>query len=139
MKESGGGGYGSATLLMLFSVLCLTVFAVLAFCSARADLRLSEHFAAMVAEYYAADAEATRIMAQLDAASDVDAEIERLSELGVEFERDGERLSYACPVDDALNLCVTLERLDSDWRVLSWKLEDIGGWNADNHLNVFQF
>ena len=46
---------GGASLLVVFAVLCLTVFALLSLSTVRANGRLSETSAQAVADYYAAD------------------------------------------------------------------------------------
>ena len=59
-------GIGSVTLLTVLLVLCLTLFAVMALANAQADWRLSEKNATSVQAYYAADAQATQMLALLD-------------------------------------------------------------------------
>ena len=51
---------GGVSLLVVFAVLCLTVFALLSLSTVRADARLSEASAQSVADYYAADCEAQK-------------------------------------------------------------------------------
>ena len=46
---------GGSSLLVIFAVLCLTVFALLALSTVQADGRLSQKTAQAVAEYYDAD------------------------------------------------------------------------------------
>jgi ABC-type phosphate transport system substrate-binding protein len=60
-------GIGVVTLFVVLLILCLTVFSVLTFASANADLRLSEKNSAMVQAYYAADNAATQISADVSA------------------------------------------------------------------------
>jgi hypothetical protein len=60
-------GIGVVTLFVVLLILCLTVFAVLTFASANADLRLSQKNSEMVEAYYAADNTATRISAEVSA------------------------------------------------------------------------
>jgi hypothetical protein len=60
-------GIGVVTLFVVLLILCLTVFAVLTFASANADLRLSEKNAEMVEAYYAADNTATLISEDISA------------------------------------------------------------------------
>jgi hypothetical protein len=60
-------GIGVVTLFVVLLILCLTVFAVLTFASANADMRLSEKNSEMVEAYYAADNAATRISADVTA------------------------------------------------------------------------
>ena len=58
---------GGASLLVVFAVLCLTVFALLSLSTVRANGRLSEASAQAVADYYAADCAAQEILARLRA------------------------------------------------------------------------
>jgi hypothetical protein len=60
-------GIGVVTLFVVLLILCLTVFAVLTFASANADMRLSAKNSEMVEAYYAADNAATRISAEVTA------------------------------------------------------------------------
>jgi hypothetical protein len=60
-------GIGVVTLFVVLLILCLTVFSVLTFASANADLRLSEKNSEMVEAYYAADNAAARISADVSA------------------------------------------------------------------------
>jgi Na+-transporting methylmalonyl-CoA/oxaloacetate decarboxylase gamma subunit len=58
-------GIGVVTLFVVLLILCLTVFSVLAFASANADMRLSEKNSEMVKAYYAADNAAALISADV--------------------------------------------------------------------------
>jgi hypothetical protein len=60
-------GIGVVTLFVVLLILCLTVFAVLTFASANADLRLSEKNAEMVEAYYIADNMATLVSEDVSA------------------------------------------------------------------------
>ena len=56
---------GGSSLLVVFAVLSLTVFALLSLSTVRADQRLGEASAKAVADYYAADLKAQEILADL--------------------------------------------------------------------------
>ena len=58
MKSSKGVGVGSASIIVIFVLLCLACFGVLSFVSARADLRLATQTAKSVTSYYEADSRA---------------------------------------------------------------------------------
>ena len=68
-------GAGTAMLLMLFFILCLTVLCALGLLSASADLRLARTYAASVQTYYQADEQASRVLRAL-----LQAELETLPE-----------------------------------------------------------
>ena len=53
---------GTPSVLILFAVLCLTVFAVLSLLSARSQASLAGKFADAVSAYYAADTQAVEIL-----------------------------------------------------------------------------
>ncbi len=68
MKPKAGVQVGGTSIIMVFILLCLTIFAVLTLQSASADLRLANKSAEASTRYYEADTEAERILAQIDAA-----------------------------------------------------------------------
>ena len=55
---------GASSLLVIFAVLCLTIFALLSVSTVQADGRLSDHAAKAVVNYYEADAKAEEILAK---------------------------------------------------------------------------
>lgn len=68
MKRQWGIGVGSASVLIIFVLLCLTVFATLSLVSAQADLRLAERAAETTAAWYEADGRAAEFLCALDQA-----------------------------------------------------------------------
>lgn len=78
-----------SSLLVIFAVLCLTIFALLSLSTGRADGRLTEISAKSVREYYAADTKAEEILAEL-----------RNGNLPPEVEKDGDIYRYTCIVSD---------------------------------------
>jgi len=56
---------GGSALLVIFAVLCLTIFALLSLSTAQAGSRLSLRSAETVHSYYEADAAAEKLLAQL--------------------------------------------------------------------------
>lgn len=65
-------GVGVITLIDVLLVLCLTIFSILTYSSARADLKLSQVNADAVTAYYAADSEAAELYAQFAAGTDAE-------------------------------------------------------------------
>ena len=57
---------GSSSLLMVFLVLCLTTFAILALSSAQSDYSFSKKFAEHKTEYYEASSRAEMILGEID-------------------------------------------------------------------------
>lgn len=104
--------FGACALMVVFSVLCLTVFAMLSLSTAQAERRLSDASAAAVRAYYAADLEAEEIFARLRAGEQVDA-----------VTHTGSTYSYGCPISEHQTLKVELEKTDGAWTVLRWQVE----------------
>lgn len=125
-KTDTPAAVGGSSLLVIFVVLCLTVFAVLSLSSVRADGRLSEASGAAVRAYYEADCEAEEILAQLRAGS---------VPSGVTVE--GNRCRYECTVSDTQKLVVEAEVTGENYRILRWQTEAAGQWQAEDELHVW--
>ena len=68
MDNNGGVNVGTATVLIIFLVLCLAVFSTLSFVSAYSDYKISEKNVSSIGAYYSADAQAMKKIAQIDGA-----------------------------------------------------------------------
>lgn len=107
---------GGTSLLVMFAVLCLVTFAVLSLSTVKAGDRLGEASAEAVMEYYSADYEAERILAQLRSG---------ILPEGVVFE--GDVYGYSCPVSETQRLQVSVQKVGEDWKVLRWMV--VTEWN----------
>ena len=101
---------GGSSLLVIFAVLCLTVFTLLALSTVQADSRLADASIKAVSEYYAADLEAETILAGL-----------RRGQIpeGVRVEND--IYTYSCRISDTQNLVVEVQCTDDTWTILRWQ------------------
>lgn len=118
---------GGSSLLVIFAVLCLTVFALLAFSTVQANRRLADAGIRAIEEYYAADCEAERILAQLRAGNIPE---------GVQV--SGDMYRYVCPVSDTQALFAEV-RVSSaqDWEVLRWQTASTVQWDGEEFLTVW--
>ncbi len=119
---------GISSLLTIFAVLCLTVFAILSLSTANSDRILSEKMADSVKGYYEADCEAERILAQLRQGQVED---------GVTAEPDSV-YRYSCLVSETqrLEVRVRIAGFD-DYEILRWQLVSSVDWEADESLTVW--
>ena len=101
---------GGSSLLVIFAVLCLVVFALLSLSTVQAQKRLSEATAQATDQWYASDLQAQEIFAKLRAGEEVP---------GVERTEEGYR--YRVPVSQHQTLQVWLEQTDEGWEILSWQ------------------
>lgn len=101
---------GGISLLVAFAVLCLTVFALLSLSTVQAQSRLADASLRTVAEYYAADSEAWRILALLRTGESVEG-VE--SDNGVYF--------YTCPISEKQVLEVEVRLSGKEYEILRWQ------------------
>lgn len=118
---------GGISLLVVFAVLCLTVFALLSLATVRADSRLADASAQAVSDYYAADRAAQEILARLRAGDIPEG-------VGVQ----GDIYVYACPISDTQSLEVEVElTLDGGYTVLRWQAVSAGGAAGEGGYNIW--
>jgi hypothetical protein len=117
---------GGSSLLVIFAVLCLTVFALLGLSTVRADGRLSDASAEAVTAYYRADCQAETILAQL-----------RAGQLPEGVTVDGGVYTYSCPISDTQALFVEVRLEGAHYTILRWQEASTTQWKADNSLPVW--
>lgn len=117
---------GGSSLLVIFSVLCLTVFALLCLAQVQAGGRLSKASAEAVAAYYRADAQAQEILAHL-----------RSGRIPQGVSVNGMHCFYECPISQTQTLVVEVECRGEEYTVLRWQVESSVDWEADDTLLVW--
>ena len=73
---------------MVFSVLCLTIFAVLSFVTTNYERKLSEKTAAAVLNFYEADSHAEEILAEMQKMLNANTEPGLIDEFSAQFEHE---------------------------------------------------
>ena len=123
---------GGASLLVVFAVLCLTVFALLSLTTVQADVRLADASVQAVADYYAADLEAQTILARLRAGEQPE---------GVAFSGSGLlRAEYTCRISDTqeLQVSVILRGIaGQDYQIERWQAVPSVEWESDESLDLW--
>ena len=130
MKKSGGVS-GAVSLVMIFCVLCLSVFSVLTLATADRERRLSEMTARNAEEYYRADHDATVIAAALRDGNPLP------HDLDVEIIWDGDTASFLLPMGDSMGLDVALSVYDGAYEILRWQTVYTGSWEPEDYLNLW--
>lgn len=101
---------GGSSLLVIFTVLCMTVFALLSLSTSLAQQRLADASIQAVTAYYEADLQAEEILARL-----------RNGELPAGVEESGGIFRYTCPISRNQWLMVEVRRRSDGWQVLRWQ------------------
>jgi hypothetical protein len=145
--NKGGIGVGSASIVLVFAVLCLTIFSLITFIVARNSKALVDAEAELVIGYYEADVEAERILAEL-----VDSPIIPWSIRGVfiHIEQDNfstyDIVNFSVPIYltnannvrsvSTMELFVRVAIIEDTYNILSWRMFDTANWTPDDGLNV---
>lgn len=161
-KIHPGIGVGSASILVIFVLLCLVTFATLSLTSANADYRLTLKIAERTSSYYDACNEAEELLAELDGIfidakknASVSAEYyEEITRRAADYEQvtlqpDGSQyqLTFFLPVNTNQQLHVVLDLLqpfgpdasDTDaplYSIHTWQVENIGTWDGTEHFKL---
>ena len=117
---------GGSSLLVIFAVLCLTVFALLGLSTVQAGQRLSNASAEAVESYYQADARAEEILARL-----------RCGEVPEGVTVWDDRYVYECPISETRSLQVEVRLSGEEYTVLRWQAVSSVDWQADDSLLVW--
>lgn len=137
-----GFNVGSASIIMIFSVLCLTIFAVLSLVTTNSDLKLSTRAAKSIEDYYAAEyAAETKVLEVKEALGAEGTPTQRLQKMDVdviEREDGGAKIRFTQNVDARRDLRVELE-LDADGKlsISKWSLEANANWNPDDSISLW--
>lgn len=125
-KRSSPLMVGASSLLVIFAVLCLTVFALLSVSTVQAHQRLSEKSASSIEEYYAADSAAEEILAML-----------RAGEIPEGVKEENGVYTYVCLISETQALAVKVKVSGADYTILRWQAISTADWKADDTLPVW--
>lgn len=117
---------GGSCLLVIFAVLCLTVFALLSLSTVQANGRLADASVAAVSAYYQADCQAEAVLARL-----------RSGQVPEGVAADGDTYTYTCPISDTQSLEVRVRLEGDSWTVLRWQAVSTVEWEAEDSLDLW--
>jgi hypothetical protein len=125
-KEVSCTVLGGSSILTIFAVLCLIVFALLSLSTAKADSRLMEKSIEAVSSYYKADLQAEEILAQI-----------RSGEIPKSVRKEGNVYFFECSVDENQQLQVEVKVHEGNYKIMRWQKVYVGNWTADNSVDVW--
>lgn len=118
---------GGSSLLVIFAVLCLTVFALLGLATVTADKRLADDNYEAIRAYYEADCQAEQILAEI-----------RAGLIPEEVSLVGEDYVYKCTISDTQELVVKVAVNGTSYKVKEWRVTETTDWKPDEYMNVFE-
>ena len=125
-RKSAPINVGTSSIMMLFAVLCLTVFALLSLSTVQANGRLADASVAAVSAYYQADCQAEAVLARL-----------RSGQVPEGVAADGDTYTYTCPISDTQSLEVRVRLEGDSWTVLRWQAVSTVEWEAEDSLDLW--
>jgi len=132
--SKGGNGIGSASIILIFAVLCMTIFALISFKTAISDKALVDTQEMFVKEYYDADLRAEQILSEILKADTIPQAVNGVSILSVSEEN---KVSFISLMSDTKELCVEVALHGDTYDILKWKIQDTGSWVIDDKLPVW--
>jgi hypothetical protein len=138
---SAGINIGSVSVVMIFSVLALTVFAVLTLITSQNEKKLAIKSADAVLRYYAADNVCVEKLAGIRAlAENSGNDLKKIAASLPEGVSGAQKngvlyLSYGENIDKNRTLSVLVAVDGGEVDVLRWEIVDTGDWNPDDGLN----
>lgn len=134
-SRPAGIGTGYLSLMMIFVTLCLTALAALSLSAAENEKSFSVKSADYTAEYYAADLEAKRTLAEIDSVvsgySDYRdfmllAELDEVN--GAEYETlpDGLTVRWKTPINDRQDIFCAVKFSGGGFEILEWRTVSSG-------------
>lgn len=117
---------GGSSLLVIFALLVLSMFALLSLSTVQAEKRLTDASAQSAEAYYLADLRAEDIFARL-----------RSGEIPPEVQESDGIYRYTCPISESQQLIVELACTQGQWNVLRWQAAALAQPETEETLPVW--
>lgn len=147
--QNVGMGVGYVSVMLVFAVICLTIFAVLSLRAAMSTDSFNERSGEFMRQYYAADSSAKKTLSLLDECAynagisgffeDEFAEnAQSIEGVSVRAVQKGFSVSYTVGINDRQELFVNVIFDSSgEYTIEQWKSREIYAENSDSHLGVW--
>ena len=144
-----GMGVGYVSVMLIFAIICLTIFAVLSFKAAISTDSFNDRSGEFMRQYYAADTSAKKTLSQLnDFAFDAKASgffedtftenAQNIEGVSVRPTAKGLLVSYSVEINENQELLVNVVFNESGkYSIEQWKSQNIYEENSDDHLGVW--
>jgi len=133
-----GIGVGSASIILVFAVLCLTIFSLISLVVASNERTLVDARVNLVTNYYAADALAEQIISDILATDTTPDSAHGVNiYTGWNDELDAPTVYFFCDITDIKVLYVSLAVNEESFDILSWRIYGTDEWEFDDSINVW--
>ncbi|MCI5579095.1 MAG: hypothetical protein MR364_06280 [Oscillospiraceae bacterium] len=144
-----GLGVGYVSIMLIFAVVCLTIFAVLSLKAALSDESFNERSSEFLTQYYNADTAAKETLSKLDSLayearkSDFfedafENNVKRINDVSVARVQGGIAASYSVPINEHQKLVVEIVFDENgEYKIEQWQSMNISEDTSESHLNVW--
>jgi len=134
----GGIGVGSSSIVLVFAVLCLTVFSLITYVVAGNDRALIDNESRLVIGFFEADALAEQIVAEILESNSVPENIHGIEVRSRwDWYSDVTVVEFAAPISDVLSIYVRMMLLEDSYDIASWRMINSHDWEYDAGLNIW--
>ena len=144
-----GLGVGYVSVMLIFAVVCLTIFAVLSFKTSLSDSTVNKRSGDFLRQYYSTDTIAKDTLSKLNdiayqakTADFFEEEFENtaknIENVTVKRVKDGLSTNYTVPINELqeLKVSVLFDR-NGNYKIEQWQCITISDDTSDSHLNVW--
>ena len=147
--RGNGVGVGYISVMIIFAVVCLTLFAVRSYRAASSNDAINERSGEYLRQYYKADSSAKRILAQLDEcaesaresgcfAESVEFSAGEIEGVSVALTRGGCSAAYSVEINERQELAVRVTfRSGGGYEITRWQSRIISSDKSDDRINVW--
>ena len=147
--QNVGMGVGYVSVMLIFAVICLTIFAVLSFKAAISTDSFNERSGEFMRQYYAADTAAKETLSKLNDCAfeakksgffeDLFMEnAQKIEGVTVKQNQKGYSASYTVSINDRQELLVNIIfNENGEYEITQWKRRNVPEENSDSHLGVW--
>lgn len=128
---------GGASIMLVFAILCLTVFALITLSAANYNSALASVDARMVTNYYEADTLAECIVGELLSGTDSDYILGTSVESEWDWDLLAEVSTFSCEISDSKELYVKVAVYEDSYDILNWRMRDTVEWEIDESLPIW--
>lgn len=140
-------GVGYTSIMIIFALVCLVIFAVLSLKAASSDKALNERSGEYLKEYYTADNIAKQKLCELDEIAykagksgflaETFQELAEGKDVSIKMIQNGCVADYSVPINERQELSVSVTfRLSGEYEITRWQCRTLSSAN-DDHLNVW--
>jgi len=132
------GGIGSASIMLVFVVLCLVIFAIISLSPALTERTLANAEVQLIQEFYAADAIAEQILAEILAGAYLYSPIMGIDVItGWNMQFFVPMVYFTVPINDTMVLFVEIGLDAGYYHILAWQMVNLHEWVPDESINLF--